>query len=387
MVNNQTNQQWLSRSFFVFFLTWGIYLPYWSGWLAGAKGLSIKQISIIMGLALVARALATMFAFPYASKFLSNKKLITTLIISSIIVALLYIPVTSFLLLLLVTFIFSFIYPTLLPAIDSAAVTLMQQENIHYGKSRSYGSFSFILAVLGISIIVGFFGNQIILWSMFAGLGVMLLMQKLPTPLTLTIKPTIEERRRSSIKELFKNTRGFPVVLLVVVLLQGAHASYNTYGYIYLQDLKVNTFYIGLILNIAVVFEIIYFVKANNLFKNWNASALLLLSATGATLRWLLVFLFPNIWVFIATQPLHAISFGMSHYAFMQYINTSLPKQQIPNAQGFYSSLTMGLSAILITFLGGILYEIEPQFAFLGMTICTIPAIILISITRKKYIY
>lgn len=381
------NQRWLSQSFFVFFFTWGIYLPYWSGWLVEAKGLSVKEVSFIMGFGLVARALSTMFAFPFASKFLSSKKLVFVFVLCSLLVTLLYIPITSFTMLLIVTFIFSAIYPALLPAIDSSAIPLMQLGDVHYGKSRSYGSLGFVVSVFIISIITGFFGEQMILWSMLVGLVIMLIMQKLPAPSVLLIKPTVEERKHSlSMRQLWY-IKGFPVVLFIVILLQGAHASYYNYGYIYLQHLQVNPFYIGIVINIAVIFEIMYFLKADYLFNNWRSSSLLLIAAVGSTLRWLLVFLFPNVWMFIVSQTLHALSFGVAHYAFIQYINKTLPKQQIPNAQGIYSALAMSLSAAVLTFLGGYLYEIEPGLAFLGMAFCTIPAVVLILVTRKRYSY
>ena len=71
-------------------------------------------------------------------------------------------------------------------------------------------------------------------------------------------------------KDLFK-MKSFVVVLIVVILLQGAHASYYNYGYIYLQELNVNAFYIGMILNVAVIFEIIIFLKGRYIFNKVEA--------------------------------------------------------------------------------------------------------------------
>lgn len=381
------HQRWLSRSFFVFFLTWGIYLPYWAGWLVEAKGLSVTEVSIIMGTGLVARALSTMFVFPIAAKYLSNNRLVVVLIMMSLGATIFYIPMSSFVMLFMVTFIFSAIYPTLLPAIESSAVPLMQLGGVHYGKSRSYGSVGFIISVLIISMLTGYFGETAILWSMLVGLLVLLTVQLLPAPAVLLTKPKKNERRNAySMRQLFTK-KSFVVVLFVVILLQGAHASYYNYAYIYLQDLHVNPFYVGIILNVAVLFEIMYFLKADHVFASWRASSLFLLAAIGSTIRWVLIYLFPNVWMFILSQSLHALSFGVAHYAFIVFITKSLPKEQIPNAQGLYSALGMSLSAAVLTLFGGYLYEINPSLAFLGMTICTIPAIAMIVMTRGKYGY
>lgn len=381
------NQRWLSQNFFIFFITWGIFLPYWTGWLVQAKGLNVTEASLIMGFGLLARGASTLFAFPLSAKYLSNHMIILILTVSSLVVAILYIPFSSFSTLFAITILFNVVYPTLLPAFDSAASTLMQQGNIHYGKSRAYGSISFVISVLILSMISGYFGEQSILWSMIVGLCFMLFMSFLPAPAILSMKPTVKNREHSlTMKSLWK-VKSFPIVLLIVVLLQGAHASYYNYGYIYLQDLGVNKYYIGMIINIAVIFEIFYFMKADYWFKNWQPSSLLLLAAIGSTLRWLLVYLFPNVWMFMFSQSLHALSFGVAHFAFIHYIVTNLPKQQMANAQGIYSAFALSLSTAVLTLAGGYLYEISPRFAFLGMIICTFPAILIIMVTRRHYHY
>ena len=379
-------QRWLSQNFFVFFITWGVFLPYWTGWLVQDKGLSITSASLIMGFGLVARGIATMFVFPIASKYMSSQTVVLVLTIISLIVTVLYIPVTSFGMLFVVTIIFNAVYPTLLPAIESTASSLVQQSGVNYGKSRSYGSLGFIISVLIISMLTGFFGEGAILWSMMVGLCLMLLIRFFPSPAELLVKPTKKDRKENlSLRGLWK-VKSFPIVLLIVILLQGAHASYYNYGYIYLQELDVNSFYIGMIINIAVIFEIIYFSKAE-LFKKWKPSSLLLLAAIGSTLRWVLVFLFPNVWVFIFSQSLHALSFGVAHFAFISYLTKNLPKQQLPNAQGVYSAFALSWSTAVLTLIGGYLYEISSGLAFLGMIICTIPAIVIIILTRKRYGY
>ncbi|RUL57095.1 MULTISPECIES: MFS transporter [Lysinibacillus] len=380
------NQHWLSQNYFIFFFTWGVYLQYWPGWLSEAKGLTVSEVGFIMGFGLVARAISTMFAFPFATKFMSEKKLILGLVISSLIVTILYLPANSFESLFVMTFLFSFIYPSLLPAIENSATTLMQHSTINYGKSRSYGSIGFVIAVLIISFIIGSVGEKAILWCMIGFLFIMLLMQTRPAPNVLLVKPTTEDRgKSSSMRGLFK-IKGFPIILLIVILLQGSLASYYNYSYIYLQYLNVNTNYIGIILNIAVLSEIIYLMKADAL-SHWKTSTLLLVAGIGSTLRWIIIFSFPNIWAFILSQTLHSVSFAMAHFAFIQYISKTLPRQQLSNAQGVYSALGMSLSAALLTLFGGYLYEISPGLSFLGMIVFTIPAIFIVIATRKKYQY
>lgn len=382
------NQRWMSQNFFAFFITWGIFLPYWTGWLVEAKGLSVSDASLIMSFGLAARGASTLFAFPLASRYWSNKMVIVILTVGALLSALLYIPANSFSSLFAVTIIFSLFYPALMPALDSTAGILVQHGRLHYGKSRSYGSIGFIVAVLILSVMTGYFGDSAILWAMIFGLIAMLFLHSfVSAPQVLLTKPVKNQKKKAlSIRSLW-SIKGFPLVLLIVILLQGAHASYYNYGYIYLQDLGVSKYYIGMIINIGVLFEILYFAKADNLFGKWKPALLLILASVGSTLRWLLVAFFPNVWIFILSQSLHALSFGVAHYAFILYITQKLPKEQIPNAQGVYSALALSWSTAILTLLGGSLYEISPSYAFLGMIICTIPALLLAFKfqTQKKY--
>lgn len=48
-------QRWMNRTFFTFLMTWGIVLPFWTGWMVHDKGITFSQASLIMSLGLVAQ--------------------------------------------------------------------------------------------------------------------------------------------------------------------------------------------------------------------------------------------------------------------------------------------------------------------------------------------
>lgn len=385
MINSQ---KWLSINFFAFFFTWGVFLPYWTGWLTTEKGLSVFQASIIMGSGMLARAFSTFVLFPAATKLFSIRKvLIWTAFLSFLIMAL-YLTTDSFIPLLIITIVFSIVYPVLLPAMESSASVLMKSDRIHYGKSRSFGSVGFTFGLLLIGAATAIWSEKAILWIMLVGLALMWYLYTRPSPTVLMIQP--EKSKGSQKKSDFKrllSSKPFVIVLILAILLQGAHASYYNFGYIYLQDLGVNSLYIGFILNVAIMLEILFFARADLLFSKTKVSTMFLIAGTGSTLRWILIFLFPTIWIFVLTQLLHAVSFGVAHYAFVQFISKRLSHNEIPAAQGMYAAFAMSLSTAVLTFAGGYLYEISPGLAFLGMSLFSFPAIVLVLLTRKKLSY
>ncbi|WP_017380749.1 MFS transporter [Paenisporosarcina sp. TG-14] len=385
MINSQ---KWLSINFFAFFFTWGVFLPYWTGWLTTEKGLSVFQASIIMGSGMLARAFSTFVLFPAATKLFSIRKvLIWTGFLAFLIMAL-YLIADSFIPLLVITIIFSIVYPVLLPAMESSASVLMKSDRIHYGKSRSFGSAGFTFGLLLIGAATAIWSEKAILWIMLVGLALMWYLYTRPSPAVLMIQP--EKSKSSQKKSDFKrllSSKPFVIVLILAILLQGAHASYYNFGFIYLQDLGVNSLYIGFILNVAIMLEILFFARADLLFSKTKVSTMFLIAGTGSTLRWILIFLFPTIWIFVLTQLLHAVSFGVAHYAFIQFISKRLSHNEIPAAQGMYAAFAMSLSTAVLTFAGGYLYDISPGLAFLGMSLFSFPAIVLVLLTRKKFSY
>ena len=376
-------QRWMAQHFFIFFMTWGVFLPYWTGWMIDEKGISVSEASFIMSAGLVARGLATLFIFPYLLRIWSSRRLINVISITTFVAMLLYIPSQSFSSLLIVTLIVHIFYPTLMPALDSAAGVLLQHRQLqHYGKSRSWGSIGFVFMGMVITVFTGAFGDAVILWIMLLGLFIFMLLGLKQTPEVLSLKPEVSKDGSFKMRDLFK-AKHFSLVLVIVILLQAAHASYYNYGYIYLQDINAPKYLIGVILNVAVISEIIFFAKADTVFHKFSVGSLLALAALGSTIRWILVFAFPSVFVFTIAQTLHAASFAMGHYAFMKYLTENISPLQIPNAQGIYSALALSWSTAVFTILGGFLYEIEPRYAFIGMIICTIPSMLLALKYRK----
>ncbi|GAA0325678.1 MFS transporter [Bacillus carboniphilus] len=377
-------QRWMSIRFFSFFLTWGIFLPYWSGWLIHTKGLSVSQASFVMSLGLIARGLSTLFAFPFLSSKLSSKMLLNMAGWGTLIAIVCHIPSHSFTSLLIVTIALHLFYPMLMPALDSAAGVLAQSKQLkHYGRSRQWGSIGFVSVGMILTIFIGMFGDEVIFWALLLGIIGFTCLGFMQAPDILSEKPQVDQTQKEGLLQLF-GIKHFGLVLMIVILLQAAHATYYTYGYIFLQEIQTPTYLIGVIINIAVIAEIIFFSIADKKFNNFSIGTLLTLAAIGSSVRWILVFIFPNVVIFSLTQPLHAFSFAMAHYAFMKYLIKHIPHAQIPKAQGMYNALALSWSTAVFTIFGGYLYEIEPRSAFIGMILCTIPAMLLALVYRRQ---
>jgi len=270
-----------------------------------------------------------------------------------------------------------------LPTLESAASVLVQSKQLrHYGRSRQWGSIGFVSVGLILTILTGMFGDGVIFWALLLGMIGFVYLGFMSAPGILSEKPQVDQTQNVGMLHLFR-IKHFGLVLVIVILLQAAHATYYNYGYIFLKDIHAPIYLIGLIINIAVISEIVFFSIADKQFSGFSVGTLLTLAAIGSSIRWILVFAFPNVFVFSVAQILHAFSFAMAHYAFMRYLINNISQAQVSQAQGIYSTLALSWSTALFTILGGYLYEVEPRYAFLGMIVCTLPAMFIALVYRK----
>ncbi|MDG3044563.1 MFS transporter [Bacillus sp. B6(2022)] len=89
----------------------------------------------------------------------------------------------------------------------------------------------------------------------------------------------------------------------------------------FLGNLGVRPEYIGFLLLIAVIAEIVFFFISDSLFKKGSVTTLLMFSVTASIIRWVSLFLFEDVFIFILSQLLHAFTFGLTQVAFMKYLD------------------------------------------------------------------
>nr|WP_204553703.1 MFS transporter [Bacillus ectoiniformans] len=374
-------QNWLSLNFFAFFFTWGIFMPYWTVWLIDSKGLTVEAASTVVAVGLFVRSFSTFFIFPALGSRFAVGTLLKAFALLSTVMLSFFLPFDSFIAMIVAMTLYSLVYPLMLPLTESTGAMMMQSEHIHYGKSRSWGSIGYTIGLLAVGAITAYFGEHSIIYVMLFGCLLMVAAAFYHTPDSLKRR---SDQSRVPFSSLFQSKR-FVISMIICVLIQGAHASYYNYGFLYLQDLGVSNVWGGIILNVAVVSEIIFFSVADRLLRHTRVSSMFMVAAIAAIIRWSMLFFFPSVLVYIFTQLFHSLTFGLAHYAFIRLLYQEFDSHQIPAAQGIYASLGMGLSTSLLTVIGGYLYKETPGLAFLGMAFVIIPAVILSYYMKKKF--
>ncbi len=119
--------RWLALSYFTYFFSYGIFLPFWSVWLKGI-GLTPETIGILLGAGLVARFLGSLLIAPRVSDPSLLIKAVRILALLTLVFAACFWVSHQFARLMVVMVGFNLFFSPLVPLTDAPANT---------GKSRS----------------------------------------------------------------------------------------------------------------------------------------------------------------------------------------------------------------------------------------------------------
>ncbi|MGP0827149.1 3-phenylpropionate MFS transporter [Serratia sp. CY82423] len=364
--------RWLALSYFTYFFSYGIFLPFWGVWLKG-EGIAPETIGILLGAGLVARFLGSLLIAPRVkdpSHLVSALRLLALLTLAF---AVGFCFGNGWGWLMLVIAGFNLFFSPLVPLTDALAATWQKQIRMDYGRVRLWGSLAFVIGSALTGQLVAVWGHNAILYSLILSVLAMLL--------GMLLKPSVmsqgEARTHGGAeRSLWALLKEGPVwrFLLCVTLLQGAHAGYYSFGSIYWQEAGYSASTIGYLWSLGVVAEVIIFASSNVLFRRWNARNLLLLSACCGVLRWSLMAYSTELGWLLLIQILHCGTFTVCHLAAMRFI-AARQGQEVIQLQAVYSALAMGGGIAVMTVIAGFLFEHWQGGVFWVMAAVAVPAL------------
>ncbi|MBL3522211.1 3-phenylpropionate MFS transporter [Serratia plymuthica] len=364
--------RWLALSYFTYFFSYGIFLPFWGVWLKG-EGIAPETIGLLLGAGLVARFLGSLLIAPQVKDPSHLVTALRLLALLTLAFAVGFCFGNGWGWLMLVIAGFNLFFSPLVPLTDALAATWQKQITMDYGRVRLWGSLAFVIGSALTGQMVSVWGHNAILYSLIASVLAMLLGMMLRP----SVMPQGETRTQSgpdrSLREMLKEG---PVwrFLLCVTLLQGAHAGYYSFGSIYWQEAGYSASTIGYLWSLGVVAEVIIFASSNVLFRRWNARNLLLLSACCGVLRWSLMAYSTELGWLLVIQILHCGTFTVCHLAAMRFI-AARKGPEVIRLQAIYSALAMGGGIAIMTVIAGFLFEHLQGGVFWVMAAVALPAL------------
>ena len=362
--------RWLALSYFTYFFSYGIFLPFWSVWLAGV-GLTPESIGILLGVGLVARFLGSLLIAPRVTDPSRLIRVLRVLALLSLLFVLAFWLDSRFASLMIVMIGFNLFFSPLVPLTDALANTWQKQITMDYGRGRLWGSVAFVIGSALVGKLVSLYDYQAILALLSLSIASMLL-GMLITP---SVMPQGEARQQASAgwrawRALAQENWRF---LACVCLLQGAHAAYYGFSAIYWQEAGYSASAVGYLWSLGVVAEVIIFAVSKKVFSRFSARDLLLLSCLCGVVRWGIMGWTTGLpWLLVA-QVLHCGTFTVCHLAAMRYIAARRGSEVI-RLQAVYSAVAMGGSIAIMTVFAGFLYQHLHHGVFWVMALVALPA-------------
>jgi PPP family 3-phenylpropionic acid transporter len=252
-------------------------------------------------------------------------------------------------------------WTTIMPLIETVAVSGIRKSGLDYGRVRLWGSLSFIVASLGAGVVIERIGAQSVLPLLLGATALMVLG-------TYLVPREIEGRgpaapsvlRRLKLSDALALARA-PLFLLFLAassLIQGSHALLYAFGSLHWRAQGFTGGTIGALWSIGVIAEVALFALSGRLIAKTGTARLLVFAGLIAVLRWGLLAIDPPLWATVLLQTLHAITFGAAHLAAIHFLTHAVPEDRAATALGLNAAVVAGLVMGTITIACGPLYRL-----------------------------
>ena len=312
------------------------------------------------------RALAGPFWGNLADRRAAHRQLVFLLALGSAALCALFTLDLGFAGILLVSIPFTMLYFPMIALIDGLTISWTRRtandvRALDYGRLRLWGSLSFLV----VSIAAGTFleGRSLewVIALLLAGLAA--------SAVAAAALPAPENPQRATrlpLRELLVR-RDFLLLLAAAGLIQGSHGCYYAYGSIHWKNAGIEEGWIGWLWAEGVIAEVVLFIVAPRLFR-WRPTTLLMVGATSALVRWILLAEFTDLGALVAVQWMHGLSFGMTHLAAVSWITKNVSEEQTASAQALLAAMTAGVVLGLATLLCGELFDSYGGTTFYAMS-------------------
>ena len=371
-----SSKTWLSTNYFLQFLVTGTFLPFWMVYLTSVKNLTVLEASSIFSMLYIARVISGIFLSPYLIKKYNIDITLKLSVGIGLILAVSYGFTNEKIVLGLITFLFGMIYFMVSPLVEGLASLFLREENIDYGKARTYGSLGFTVIGIIIGGILSYVGNEALYYILIFLVALYLVFMFLPQPKlvkNLSFEEPDTKKEKESLYSWVLKDRNAILLIITVFLYQLSHTAYNNYNALYLESMNISAKWLsGVILNVSVIAEIIFFIFSKRLVKRIKPKNLMIFAGVCAIIRWGALAMFHNIYVFTIMQTFHAITFAVAHIAFILILNKDYNNKEIIDMQNLYTAICFQLSMAVGLYIMGALWDISTSYIFYASAIIAV---------------
>ena len=353
-----------SNFYFFYFSTIGILVPYWSLYLQHL-GFTPNQIGELVAILVLTKLVAPNIWAAVADRITlssgsSHQILKFATGFALLIFCAMFListneasagswPLDRFWSVALITLGYSIFWNASLPQVEALTLNHLGSQRMRYGSIRLWGSIGFIVTTLALGYGLDAGGPEIILPAAALSFAAMF-----AASFFLTGKTASKPIDRTRIAWRLLLNRRIIIILVLCTLMQASHAPFYTFFSIYLEQYGYSKAHIGWLWSVGVVFEILVFMTAYRLLRQYRLISLLTFTFFIAAIRWCLVAAFPERpLIMLGSQMLHAITYGLYHCVMIQLIDQFFQGRYQIRGQALYSSVSFGIGGALGSVVSG----------------------------------
>jgi PPP family 3-phenylpropionic acid transporter len=332
------------------FLAFGVHAPFMSLYLKD-HGFTAQELGLYISMFSFARIVVPPLLGFWADNGWGGVRLLRIISVISLIggVGLVTSPEVGTFSLIAIT-IFSIGRAPVVPLADGVALSALRgSDPILFGRMRLFGSASFWITSFICAVLYDFVSKDSSFEiSLLVGLVISIFVAFWAKPFDLTItRPSWNDFRALIRKPLFS---GF---LLLAFFVKIAECAFDIYLGIRLAEAGASWTTISLAWGISIIPEIFVFAYAGPFMSRIGLGKVLPFCAMIAALRWALLGGFDELWVLLAAQSLHAITFAAYYSASVAHVANCSSDKLRHSGQAIFSATVHGLGGMLGARLAG----------------------------------
>ncbi len=349
----------MAAHYFLYFGVMGVFLPYFNLYCfhLGFDGFQIGVLSAIRSLAMVLFPVLWSMA---ADRFQIRRGIFVLCSFSAALIWTAYLFTADFHMILMISIVYGVFYSPMISFMEAFTMDILEKEKNRYGKVRAWGTIAFIVISGGMGKLIDLYSVRLILIMILAGS----LLQALLSPKV----PRIPGRGRKYGKPDFLFRTRPLVFLFCAFLMLVSHGTYYGFFSIHLETLGYSKTFIGLAWALASVAEIGVMMASGQIFRKFAIEKVLLFSFGIAVLRWFILSVAQSPWLILASQGLHAITYGTFHIASILNMDRLSPDDSKTLGQSVNNAMTYGLGMTAGFFLNAYLYEKTGSFRLFAIS-------------------
>jgi PPP family 3-phenylpropionic acid transporter len=326
--------------------TIGVQMPFFPLFLT-ARGLGPEAVGLAIAMPMAIRLFAMPLAGIVSDKSGAPRALLAVLGLASAAAFALVGLVQGTAAILLAVGLAAVVWSPAYTLLDSYTVQLAKRRAVDYGRSRLWGSASFVAANLAVGYLLNFASPGAVIW-LIAG-------PCLSFALAARFLPALAHPEHEMRLPIARRPKVLLLGVAAAALVQASHALLYAFSSLQWTAQGLTPGVVGLLWSLGTIAEIVLFFAGTKLVRKIPALRLIALGGFAATLRFGAFALDPPASSIALLQLLHAFSFGATHLGLMALIADHVPGRQAGRAQT-YASAVLGLVMAAATIAAGPLY-------------------------------